>query len=40
MPCVCDVVPLLDVDNIVEALTAHLQDKCYGPLYCPCAAPT
>ena len=36
----CDVVSLLDVDNIVEALTAQLQDMGSGALYCPCAAPT
>ena len=25
MPCLCNAMPVLDVDNIVEALTAHLQ---------------
>ena len=40
MPRVCDVMPLLDVDGIVGALTAELQDVGSGALYCPCAAPT
>ena len=31
-------VPLLDVDNTVEALTAQLQDMGSGALYCPHAA--
>ena len=40
MPRVHDVVPLLDVDGVVEALTAHLQSTGSGSLYCPRAAPT
>ena len=40
MPRVHDVVPLLDVDGVVEALTAHLQGTGSGSLYCPRAAPT
>ena len=40
MPCVHDVVPLLDVDGVVEALTARLQSTGSGTLYCPRAAPT
>ncbi len=40
MPRVCDVMPLLDVGNVVEALTAHLQVTCRGTLRCPRAAPT
>ena len=40
MPRVHDVVPLLDVDGIVEALTGHLQGTGSGSLYCPRAAPT
>ena len=35
-----DVVPLLDVDGVVEALTACLQSTGSGSLYCPRAAPT
>ena len=35
-----DVVPLLDVDGVVEALTGHLQSTGSGSLYCPRAAPT
>ena len=40
VPCVHDVVPLLDVDGVVEALTARLQSTGSGSLYCPHAAPT
>ena len=40
MPHVCDVIPILDVDNIVGALTAQLQDMGNGALYCPRVAPT
>ena len=40
MPRVHDVVPLLDVDGIVEDLTGHLQGTGSGGLYCPRAAPT
>ena len=40
MPRMHDVVPLLDVDGIVEALTGHLQGTGSGSLYCPHAAPT
>ena len=40
MPRVHDVVPLLDVDGVVEALTAHLQSTGSGSLYCRRAAPT
>ena len=39
MPRVHDVVPLLDVDGIVEALTGDLQGTGSGSLYCPRAAP-
>ena len=39
MPRVCDVMPLLDVDSTVGALTAQLQDVGSGALYCPRAAP-
>ena len=35
-----DVVPLLDVDGVVEALTARLQSTGSGSLHCPRAAPT
>ena len=38
MPRVHDVVPLLDVDGIVEALTGRLQGTGSGSLYSPCAA--
>ena len=34
-----DVVPVLDVDSVVEALTEHLQSTGSGSLYCPRAAP-
>ena len=34
-----DVVPLLDVDGVVEALTECLQSTDSGSLYCPCAPP-
>ena len=40
MPRVHDVVPLLYVDGVVEALTACLQSTGSGSLYCPHAAPT
>ena len=40
MPRMHDVVPLLDVDGVVEALTAHLQSTGSGNLHCPRAAPT
>ena len=40
MPRVHDVVPLLDVDCVVEALTRRLQGTGSGSLYCPRAAPT
>ena len=40
MPRVHDVVPLLHVDGVVEALTACLQSTGSGSLYCPRAAPT
>ena len=39
MPRVHDVVPPLDVDVVVEALTGHLQGTGSGSLYCPRAAP-
>ena len=40
MPCVCDVIPILDVDNIIDVLTTQLQDLGNGALYCPRVAPT
>ena len=40
MPRVFDVMPLLDIDSIVEALTVQLQDMGSAALYCPRAAPT
>ena len=40
VPGVHDVVALLDVDGVVEALTARLQSTGSGCLYCPRAAPT
>ena len=40
MPGVHDVVPLLDVDDVVEALTARLQSTGSGSLYFPRAART
>ena len=40
MPRVHDVVPLLDVDGVVEALTGHLQGTGSGSLYCPRVGPT
>ena len=40
MPRVHDVVPLFDVDGVVEALTARLQRTGSVSLYCPHAAPT
>ncbi len=40
MPRVFDVMPLLDIDGIVEALTIQLQDVGSVALYCPREAPT
>ena len=40
MPCVHDVVPLLDADSAAEALTERLQSTGSDSLYCPRAAPT
>ena len=40
MSRICDVVPILDVDSIVGALTAQLQNMGSGGLYCPRMAPT
>ena len=40
MPHVHDVVPLLEVDSVVEALTECLQSTGSGSLYCPRAART
>ncbi|KAL3157281.1 hypothetical protein ABBQ38_001513 [Trebouxia sp. C0009 RCD-2024] len=40
MPCVCDVVPLLNVDCVVKALTESLQAPGGGALFCPRRAPT
>ncbi|DBA78899.1 TPA: hypothetical protein ACH3X1_008781 [Trebouxia sp. C0004] len=40
MPRVFDVMPLLDIDCIVEPLTVQLRDMGSAALYCPCAAPT
>ena len=40
MPRVHDVVPLLDVDGVVEALTVRLQSTGSAGLYCPRVAPT
>ena len=40
MPRVCDVIPILDVDNIIEVLTTQLQDLGNSALYCPRVAPT
>ena len=40
MPRVHDVVPLLDVDGIVDALTMRLQGTGSASLFCPRAAPT
>ena len=40
MPRVHDVVPVLDMDGVVEPLTGHLQGTGSGSLYCPRAAPT
>ena len=39
VPCVHDVVPLLDVDGVVEALTRHLHGTGSGSLYGTRAAP-
>ena len=38
MPRVHDVVPVLDVDGVVEALTVLLQSTSSGGLHCPRAA--
>ncbi|DBA76095.1 TPA: hypothetical protein ACH3X1_009839 [Trebouxia sp. C0004] len=40
MPRAFDVMPLLEIDGIVEALTAQLQDVGSAALYCPREAPT
>ena len=40
MPRVHDVIPILDVDNIVGDLTEQLQGMGSGALYCPRVAPT
>ncbi len=40
MPRVFDVIPLLEIDSIVEALTVQLQDMGSAALYCPRKAPT
>ncbi|DBA85352.1 TPA: hypothetical protein ACH3X2_006033 [Trebouxia sp. C0005] len=40
MQRVFDVMPLLDVDNIVQALTVQLQDMGSAALYCPRDAPS
>ena len=40
MPRVHDVLPLLDVDGVLEALTARLQSTDSGSLCCPRAAPS
>ena len=40
MPRVHDVIPMLDVDNIVGGLTEQLQGMGSGALYCPRVAPT
>ncbi|DBB18936.1 TPA: hypothetical protein ACH3X3_000513 [Trebouxia sp. C0006] len=40
MPRVFDVIPLLEIDSIVEALTVQLQDVGSAVLYCPREAPT
>ena len=40
MPRVFDVIPLLEIDSIVEALTVQLQDVGSAALYCPREAPT
>ena len=37
MPCM---MPFLDMDSVVEALTERLQSTGSGSLYCPCAART
>ena len=37
---VCDVIPTLDVDNIVGILTTQLHDMGSGALHCPRVAPT
>ena len=40
MTYVHDVVPLLHVNDVVEALSAHLQSTGSGSLHCSRAAPT
>ena len=40
MPCVSDVVPLLDVDGVVDALTGRLTCVGLGSVYCPRVAPS
>ncbi len=40
MPRVFDVMPLLGIDNIVDALTVQLRDMGSVALYCPREAPT
>ena len=40
MLCVCGVIPILDVDDIVGVSTTQLQDMGNGALYCPRVAPT
>ncbi|DBA81815.1 TPA: hypothetical protein ACH3X1_016806 [Trebouxia sp. C0004] len=40
MPRVFDVMPLMDIDCTMEALTVQLRDMCSAALYCPRAAPT
>ncbi len=40
MPRVFDVIPLLEIDSIVEALSVQLQDMGSAALYCPREAPT
>ncbi len=40
MPRVCDVVPLLDVDGVVESLTVTLQATGDSASFCPRQAPT
>ena len=40
MPHVHDVIPILDIDNIVGDLTEQLQDMGSGALYCFHVAPT
>ena len=40
MPRVCDVVPLFNVDNVVESLTESFQARGNSALFCPRRAPT